>query len=269
MKINIKLNSANCNESFNQKLFFPFTDEKVPRDEMNKTLVTYSNPVLLWSFDDTLFPKLVLETPREVTFLSFCPYDSNILLGGLITGQLIIWDLTNCLHRVENPEALSDKQEKNRAKMHSFMVWSKFVENQQRNVVQPAAISHYELSHKQSVTSIKWMNRKHSMTSTGLIQESVKPNEFFRNFVTASLDGTVSFWDLDFVNTDMSPAEIKRADTKRKLSIRSMPEEFVSPYEKLNGVFQPTYAIACEQPISSLVYDEGLFRLVFRYLSTF
>ena len=107
-----------------------------------------SNPVLLWSFDDTLYPKLVLESPREVTFLSFCPYDGNLLIGGLITGQLIIWDLKNCLHRIENPDELTDKQEKNREKLYSFMKWSKFVENLQKNVVRPAAISHYELSHK-------------------------------------------------------------------------------------------------------------------------
>lgn len=222
-----------------------------------------SNPVLLWSFIDTLYPKLVLQSPREVTFLSFCPYDANILIGGLVTGQLIIWDLENCLQRIENPEELTDKQEKNREKMHSFMTWSKFVENLQRNVVRPAAISHYELSHRKLITSIKWLNRKHSVASTGLIQESIKPNEFFRQFVTASLDGTVFFWDLDFVNTDLPTSEVRRTDTKRKLSIRGVPEEPLSPYEKLNEVFRPIYAAACDQPISSLIFDEGLFRFVF------
>lgn len=229
---------------------------------MNKRSIMLSNPVLLWSFVDTLYPKLVLESPREVTFLSFCPYDANILIGGLVTGQLIIWDLKDCLHRIENPEELTDKQMKNREKMHSFMIWSKFVENLQQNVVRPAAISHYELSHKKQITSIKWLNRKHNVASSGLVQESIKPNEFFRQFVTASLDGTVLFWDLDFVSTDLAPSEMKRSDTKRKLSIRSVPEEPLSPYEKLNGVFRPTYAVACEQPISSLIFDDGLFRFV-------
>lgn len=226
-------------------------------------MVTIPNAVLMWSFDDTLYPKLVLESPREVTFLSFCPYDANVLIGGLITGQLIIWDLKNCLHQVENPEALTDKQEINRKKMHSFMAWSKFVENLQPNVVRPAAISNYELSHTKLITSIKWLNRKNSITSVGLIQESVKPNELFRHFLTASLDGTISFWDLDFINSDISPAEMKRTDTKRKFSIRSVPEGPVSPYDKLNNIFSPIYVVACEQPVSSLVCDEGLFRLVF------
>lgn len=223
-----------------------------------------ANPVLLWSFNDTLYPKLILESPREVTFLSFCPYDANILIGGLITGQLIIWDLKNCLHRIEHPVELTDKQKKNRERMYSFMRWSTCVDtNFQRNIVQPAAISHYELSHKKLITCIKWLNRKHSVASSGLIQESIKPNELFRQFVTASLDGTILFWDLDFTNNDLAPSEIKRAETKRKLSWRSVSDEPVSPYEQLNGLFRPIYAATCDQPISSLIIDEGLFRFVF------
>lgn len=236
---------------------------------MAKKLVMLPNPVLLWSFDDTLYPKLVLEAPREVTYLSFCPYDANVLIGGLITGQLIIWDLKNCLYRVEHPEVLSDKQAKNREKLYSHMTWSKFVENQQHNVVHPAAISNYELSQKKFITSLKWMNRKHNIAATGLIQETIKPNEFYRYFVTASLDGTVAFWDLDFVNVELNPAEVKRADTKRKLSIRMVPEQPVSQYEKLNDIFRPIYVATCEQPVSSLIYDEGLFRFVSRKCSHF
>lgn len=228
---------------------------------MNRKLVMKSNPVLLWSFTDTLNAKLVLDTPREVTYLSFCPYDSNVLIGGLITGQLIVWDLTDCLHRVEHSIELSHKQMKNREKLHSLMAWSKFVENLQPNVVHPAAISNYEWSQKHRITSVKWMNRKHSVASSGLIQETIKPNEFFRYFVTASLDGTVAFWDLDFAHADFLPAEVKRGDAKRKLSLRSVSEQQpVSPYAKLNGTFRPIYVATCEQPISSLIYDEALFR---------
>lgn len=256
MKVPIEVHSG-----FKNKMDL-FLDEKTPNEEVAKKLVMLQNPVLLWSFDDTLYPKLVLEAPREVTCLSFCPYDANVLIGGLVTGQLIIWDLKKCLYRVEHPEVLSDKQAKNREKLHSFMSWSHFEEHQQQNIVHPAAISHYELSQKKCITSIKWLNRKHNIAATGLIQESIKPNEFYRCFVTASLDGTIAFWDLDFINVDIAPAEIKRTDTKRKLSIRLVPEQPVSPYEKLNEVFRPNYVATCEQPVSSLIFDEGLFRFV-------
>lgn len=220
-----------------------------------------SSPVLLWSFDDTLYPKLILESPREITFLSFCPYDGDVLIGGMVTGQLIIWDLKNRLFNVEHPEPLTADQEKNRERLYSFMRWSKFKENLQPNVVHPVAITPYDLSHTKPVTSIKWLNRKHNIQTTGLIQEAVKPNELYRQFVSTSLDGTISFWDLDFIN----PNEPKRIDVKRKASIREVPIQYKSPYEKLNGAIQPIYTIACEQPITSFLFDEGRFRFVQKF----
>ena len=48
-----------------------------------------NNKVLIWSFDDCLSPKLILECPREVTSVSVCPIDSSIIIGGCINGQVI------------------------------------------------------------------------------------------------------------------------------------------------------------------------------------
>ena len=45
--------------------------------------------VLVWSFDDSLRPKLMLESKREVTAVSFCPYDGNVVVGGCKNGQVI------------------------------------------------------------------------------------------------------------------------------------------------------------------------------------
>ncbi|CAH0555903.1 unnamed protein product [Brassicogethes aeneus] len=49
-------------------------------DEVFRAVHTL-NPVLVWSVNDYLMPKLVLHSPREVMHLSFCPYDGNILIG--------------------------------------------------------------------------------------------------------------------------------------------------------------------------------------------
>lgn len=227
-----------------------------------KNFVKSSNPVLLWSFDDNIYPKLVLDAPQEVTYLSFCPYDENMLIGALVTGQFIIWDLKDRLHQIENPEILTDKQEKNRNKMFSLMEWSKLISNQKQNIVEPAAITSKEFSHKTPITSIRWLNRKHSIATTGLIQESIKPNEMFRQFLTASIDGYISFWDLDFIN----PNEAKMVDLKRKSIVFEDDNQYVSPYRKLNDVIRPVYTIACEKAVTSVIFDDGHFRFA-KFLS--
>lgn len=214
------------------------------------------NPVLVWSFDDTLYPKLELDAPREITCLSYCPYDENIIIGGMINGQLIIWDLKNRMKFVENGKTLSDNQERNRTKLYSIMNWPNNVRTQHKPV-RSAAITPLELSHKKAISSIKWLNRKHFIASTGQIQESLKPNEFFRQFISTSLDGTISFWDLDYIdpNESKNTANIK----KKNIWPESMREE-VSEYERLNGIIRPIYTVLYDRPITNLVCDEGRFR---------
>ncbi|XP_050089021.1 dynein axonemal intermediate chain 3 [Anopheles aquasalis] len=63
------------------------------KDPVNR-LVFEKCPVLAWNVADSLVPKLWLESPREVTTLSFCPYDGHLLVGGLSSGQLALWQLT-------------------------------------------------------------------------------------------------------------------------------------------------------------------------------
>lgn len=220
-------------------------------------MVNETNPVLLWSFNDILYPKLRLEAPREVTFLSFCPYDADILIGGLRTGQLVIWDLKDRLANIENADTMSIEEEEICDRFNLLMSWSKFKENRRENVVEPVAITPYDLSHTNAVTCIKWLNRKHCITTSGLIQEA-KPDELFRQFVSSSLDGSISFYDLDFIN----PNDTKRGYAKRKSTDRQMPTEYISPYAKLNDVIRPVYTISCGRPITSLIFDEGRFRFV-------
>ena len=79
-------------------------------DDVIKKGTLENNPVIVWSFDDTLYPKLELEALREVTCISFCPYDGNLIVGGTKNGQLIIWDLTDRIKKVETEERLNPEQ---------------------------------------------------------------------------------------------------------------------------------------------------------------
>jgi len=78
-------------------------------DEVNRA-VYEENPVLLWSFDDLLSAKLELTAPREVTTVKFCPYDGNLIVGGTINGQIIIWDITDRLKKVEHPDLVTPER---------------------------------------------------------------------------------------------------------------------------------------------------------------
>lgn len=57
---------------------------------------SFESHVLIMNFSDAHIISLnyVLETPIEISSIEFHPENSNVLIGGCISGQLIIWDLS-------------------------------------------------------------------------------------------------------------------------------------------------------------------------------
>ncbi|KAK4882056.1 hypothetical protein RN001_005375 [Aquatica leii] len=197
-------------------------------------------PVLLWSFADKLVPSLVLETPRDITALSFCPYDENILIGGCINGQIILWDLTNRLKRSEEEIVLSPQQWRYRARMQSLMGWMKHTINVK--VVRPVVTSDLEHSHKDAILQISWISPYNEVTRAGKIVNI--PEAEARSslqFTTVSLDGSIQVWNLKG-----KPALVATKRLKKSQRIKVEPEGLrldVSPFKPFNRVLKPIYKV--------------------------
>lgn len=179
-------------------------------------------------------------TPQEVSCLSFCPYDEDLVVGGLVNGQLILWNMTNRLADVEKEMTARLNADVKKKSLRSFMEWE---ENNQFRIVQPVGLSSLTVSHTAPITSIKWFGRKHYVESTGAIKENVDPNDDkqYRNFLTTSLDGCISFWDLDFSSDDK----------KKGVAILR---------QKYSANCGPVYTLAFGRPITNIVFDEGIFK---------
>lgn len=65
-------------------------------DRCEITGKSFDSHVLIMNFSDAHIITLnyVLETPLEISTLEFHPENSNVLIGGCISGQLIVWDLS-------------------------------------------------------------------------------------------------------------------------------------------------------------------------------
>lgn len=224
------------------------------RTDPVKRSVLSPNPILLWGFDDHLNPKLELETPRQVTCISYCPYNENVVIGGTINGQIIIWDLTARLEKVETEEILTFAQLKYRSAMRRFLLWTK--EMNQERIVRTAAISSLELSQKGAITAIEWFHQRHFVTATGLVRESESPDAKNQFFATASVDGTVAFWDLDFSNAN----ENQRVSRTRPKKIPDFMVKEESPYDRMNGLYYPMFMLVFNRPVTSIIMDHGLYR---------
>lgn len=70
-------------------------------DRSEITGKSFDSHVLIMNFSDAIITlNYVLETPIEVSTIEFHPENPNVLIGGCISGQLIIWDLSSIESRI-------------------------------------------------------------------------------------------------------------------------------------------------------------------------
>ncbi|KAF5290137.1 hypothetical protein FQR65_LT11649 [Abscondita terminalis] len=231
--------------AYSTKSLTAYTKGKLNVDEVAEAIYNVSH-VLLWCFNDSLVPKLYLETPREVSALSFCPYDENLLVGGCINGQIVIWDITNKIDKVEKQEILTVSQQNYRNTMNSLIKWMKNTRN--ISVVRANVVSNLPCSHGSRVTSIKWISPFREISKSGQIKDIPESeNRSSLQFLTSSTDGTMLAWNI----------KVKVIDDGRSLSrngnsrLKSRPEGLmkdVSPYNVLNRVFKPLFKVNIIDP---------------------
>jgi WD40 repeat protein len=65
---------------------------------------------LILNFSDNHIITLghILETPIEISAIEFHPENTNVLTGGCLNGQVIVWDLSSTDHRIANNNKKGD-----------------------------------------------------------------------------------------------------------------------------------------------------------------
>lgn len=221
------------------------------------------NPVLLWSLLDALNAKLLMEAHREVTALAFCPYDENILVGGCINGQVIVWDIRNKLKNVEEEEILTDEQQKYRALMYSMIGWMKNIKDPK--FVAATAISNMEYSHKNRIMNIVWLPPYWKINKQGHLKELPEDSkESSLAFMTCSRDGSIMFWDL-MTKPDFKAGHFRAQRKLRRLKKRpSALTVDASPWRMLHRVLKPEYKVEARIPQE----DDRVLPLNFLFMRT-
>uniref|UniRef100_A0A1I8M5P3 WD domain protein n=1 Tax=Musca domestica TaxID=7370 RepID=A0A1I8M5P3_MUSDO len=217
-------------------------------DTIQRT-VLQPNPILLWSFDDNLNYKLEFESPLEITALSFCPYDANILIGGASNGQVILWDLQNRAERLDYTEMLSSSQVRYRVLINEFLKWT--IQINEDMIIFPATLSGVDKSQKAQITVIQWLGRRCSVNTFGKLSMETSSKTNHRFFLTCSLDGTVAFWNLD------SQLGKKVSSSVR----RDLPKALGQSESSYKGkVLVPVFILAFNEPLTAFVADTPSFK---------
>ncbi|NXN38279.1 WDR63 protein, partial [Rhinoptilus africanus] len=169
--------------------------------------------ILFWSFFDPIHPQLMLECPEDIYCFQFSPSDPNIIAGGCINGQVVLWDISQHEEKLQNAKPDDDAMKMTavntvnasflnvlqynwmsggkRGEVRTQVIQDSSIESP---LVRYCAVSSIQYSHKKPVTDIHWLPDYSEDSQTGATFES-RPG-VRTQLVTCSPDSSILFWDI-------------------------------------------------------------------------
>eukprot|EP00163_Fabomonas_tropica_P007615 TRINITY_DN17322_c0_g1_i1.p1 TRINITY_DN17322_c0_g1~~TRINITY_DN17322_c0_g1_i1.p1 ORF type:complete len:1010 (-),score=296.65 TRINITY_DN17322_c0_g1_i1:345-3374(-) len=135
--------------------------------------------LLVWNFVDPIQPQFVLEAPYDVYCFRFHPERPHIIVGGLINGQVLMWDIASAQDALRKRNKSADEESAS----------SKHIP-----IIKYVYLSSIEGSHKQPVSDITWLSGHRQIGSKG--KTTINADKQTYQFVTTAGDGQVLVWDI-------------------------------------------------------------------------
>lgn len=175
---------------------------------VKRSVTSKSEPtVLLWSLADSLRPRLSLWCHQEIYCVSFCPMNSDFVIGGSASGQVVVWNIHGQIEDVE----VTDRAD---IKLDSWI-------QDTISITSASEVSDRDHSHELPIHRIQWLPDNYRIEPSGKLTKLSTSSSC--QFLTISEDGIVAIWDL------------------LRYSVTSQLKP--SDREELNGIFRPTYRL--------------------------
>ncbi|XP_078488528.1 dynein axonemal intermediate chain 3 [Ciona intestinalis] len=220
-------------------------DERI--DNANKLLMSPSL-ILIWSFADPIHPQLLLEGPDDICCFKFCPTNPNIVAGGCINGQLVLWDITEYSEKLSSNRGNNSKASQKKAAM--------FGEEMQPETptIRYCAVSAIENSHRNIISSVDWLPDHYELNRFGIPVEN-RLSECCQ-IMTCGTDGHVMVWD---IRAPKAPANTK--DQQAEKSAPPRPFGVSQVFKHLDLSWKPLLKLSMAKTDSSGDYSPLKFSL--------
>uniref|UniRef100_A0A8C7NFB2 Dynein axonemal intermediate chain 3 n=1 Tax=Oncorhynchus mykiss TaxID=8022 RepID=A0A8C7NFB2_ONCMY len=202
------ISNINWHPTINGVIAVAVTERLSFEDRINGSTKLLLNPslILFWSFSDPINPQLLLECPDDVFSFEFCPSDPNIIVGGCMNGQVVLWDIST---HVEQLQGTRTSGGKNIAANTNAL--------NETPVVRYCAVSGIENGHKAPITDIQWLPGTFEVSRMGVPMEN--KNGICVQIVTCAPDCCVMFWDI------RAPRVLQTMADQRKQKVEEKPLE--------------------------------------------
>nr|KAF6384151.1 hypothetical protein mPipKuh1_018792 [Pipistrellus kuhlii] len=199
--------------------------------------------ILFWSFSDPIHPQLMLESPDDIFCFKFCPSNPNIIAGGCINGQIVLWDITAHADRIQHIKTGSSRSKKATLKPMFLLEPD---DNKEAMYIRHCAVSSIENGHKKVITDIHWLSDTFEINRMGAVFEN--RSGICCQLVTCSADCTICFWD---IRQQKGTTTIQPTEKKKEESIE-IPNDIPSTFLHLDLAWKPLSKLRLSKGETSL-----------------
>lgn len=157
-----------------------------------------NSSILIWSFQDSLAPHANLVAPWEVTIFKFYPTDPKYVIGGLSSGQLAVWKLSDAdlgLALREKNKSGNNVEEEKTSAIPS---------------IPHKVVSIIDDSHKKAVVAIEFLPATIELERRGRGASEKHPKDGpVKYFLTIAGDGQVMIWDFQALLESINDADLQ------------------------------------------------------------
>ncbi|NWX29707.1 WDR63 protein, partial [Notiomystis cincta] len=205
----------------------------------NKSLL-HQSVILLWSIFHPMCLQLVLKAPEDIYCFQFSPSDPNIIAGGCVDGQVVLWDISKHEEKLQNTQPVTEEN-MDSAEDEPGAVAAGLTEQSSTEpppVVRHCAASSILYGHKKPATDIHWLPRKLEGNQKGGASEKRDGN--YLQLVTCSPDCSILFWDIPSIEERERFISEKIKEEKRSHMLLDVPDTdenldlFWKPLIKIN-----------------------------------
>ncbi|KAJ1171321.1 hypothetical protein NDU88_003184 [Pleurodeles waltl] len=199
--------------------------------------------IIIWSFADPIHPQLMLECPEEICCFKFCPTDANIIAGGCMNGQIVMWDISAYEEKLNNAKSGVIKPAAPKTGLDIKVL-------NEPQFVRYCAVSSIENGHKALITDLHWLPEFYEVSKAGMPCENKQG--LCLQLVTCSPDCSIMFWDIRPAKpAAKSHQERKKSDDKHLENPQGVPTTF----KHLDLTWKPLFKLTLPKPGTSGEYS--------------
>lgn len=161
-----------------------------------QTTISY---LLLWDFRQLVRPQILMQSPHDILSFRFNSNNPNLVAGGTISGQVILWDISETVQS----NGMKNKRGSDSGAAAGGALPGLGLEVDDDNasddpICLPKYISNVDHSHKRAVSDMFWLPPHIQINYRGQLVGSEYLDNNCYQFVTVAGDGQILVWDIRY-----------------------------------------------------------------------